>query len=212
MERTEEAWPFVVTRNRVLDWRPIIAPAFMVEQGGYYLLTYESATEEDQTSTTPRERVISTEHFGDLTLVYTTAPATRRLLGEASDQVLLDGGSRRISITIGLVLRGRHPGAATRWQHSLGDVTQMAAEAFPKFWATDDEKTEVIASQPVVHAVPSTWRWALILIGAIAFVFILVYLMTRKRHLTTPSTSARRTHDRDRGTAHHTPESGRART
>jgi len=200
VERTGEAWPFVVTRNRVLDWRPIIAPGFMVEQGGYYLLTHESATEEDQPSTAPRERVISTERFGDLTLVYTTAPATRRLLGEDSDQVLTDRGSRRISITAGLVLRGRRPGAATRWQHRLGDVTQMAAEAFPKFWATDDEKTEVIASQPVasrmavtpatsvqskpVHAAPSTGRrWALILIpiGAIAFAFIIVYLMTRGR-------------------------------
>ena len=41
---------------------------------------------------------------------------------------------------VGLVLRGRHPGAATRWQHSLGDVTQMAAEAFPKFWVTDTKR------------------------------------------------------------------------
>jgi hypothetical protein len=198
VESTEEAWPFVVTRNRVLDWRPIIAPEFMVEQGGYYLLTPESATEEDQPSTAPRERVISTERFGDLTLIYTTAPATQRLLGEASDQVLTDKGSRRISITAGLVLRGRHWGAAARWQHRLSDVTQMAAETFPKFWATDDEKTEVIASQPVASrtavtpaasvqskAVPVTStgrRRALILIGAITFAFIIVYVMTRKRH------------------------------
>lgn len=202
MEPTEKAWPFVVTRNRLLDWRPIIAPDFMVKQGSHYLLTYESAGEEDDPATGPRERVISTESSGPLTLIFSSRPAIHRLLGEPSDQVLVDREGRQIRVTVGLVLVGSYPGALDRWRNSLNEVEQMATEAFPKFWAEEDETTAPVTSQPITsaaqvtsiapptraplhtpgHSASTVRRWAPVLIGAAAFAFIVViYLLIRGR-------------------------------
>jgi hypothetical protein len=149
------AWPFVVTRNRLLDWRPIVAPDFMIAQGGEYLLVH-GADPGDQPSPSPVfERLVTTERYGDLTLLARSRHATADLIGGSAQEQLLDRVGRPIQLIEGLVVPGRHPGCAARWQDQLAHVDAIAHQAFPDFWRSDDEAEPPAPSQPLTELRPA---------------------------------------------------------
>jgi hypothetical protein len=149
------AWPFVVTRNRLLDWRPIVAPDFMIDRGGEYLLVH-AADPGDVPAPSPLfERVVTTERYGDLTLLARSRQATADLIGGSAQEQLVDRVGRPIQLIEGLVLPGRHPGCAARWQAQLARVDAFARRAFPGFWQSEDEAEPPAPSQALTEAGPA---------------------------------------------------------
>jgi hypothetical protein len=133
------AWPFVVTRNRLLDWRPIVAPDFMITRGGEYLLVHAADPGDAPCPSPVFERIVTTNRYGDLTLLAKSLQATADLIGGPPSELLLDRAGRSIQLIEGLVLQGRHPGAAPFWEDQLRSVDSVAHEAFPEFWRSEDE-------------------------------------------------------------------------
>jgi len=133
------AWPFVVTRNRLLDWRPIVAPDFMIAQGGEYLLVHGADPGDGPIPSPVFERIVTTKRYGDLTLLACSRHATADLIGGSSQEQLVDRVGRPIQLIEGLVLPGRHPGCAARWQAQLAQVDAIAQQSFLDFWQSDDE-------------------------------------------------------------------------
>lgn len=149
------AWPFVVTRNRLLDWRPIVAPDFMIAQGGEYLLVHAADPGDGPTPSPLFERVVATERYGDLTLLARSRQATADLIGGSAHEQLVDRVGRPIQLIEGLVLPGRHRGCAARWQAQLARVDAIARQSFPDFWRSEDEAQLPAPSQELTEAGPA---------------------------------------------------------
>jgi WD40 repeat protein len=93
-----------VSRNRTLDYRTIVAPKFICNEGISSLLANKS--EGDLTA--PGEaiyREIYNSKVGDLTLVFHIVDARRTDIGLEDDGILKDEFGREISLTVGIVLR-----------------------------------------------------------------------------------------------------------
>ena len=96
-----EAWPFIVARNATLDWRPILAPPFLIEaEADYLLVTQTSGPGEG--STLPRLSVIDSSKAGAITIAYRSVPATSALLGRTPAEPLLDRFGRPLHVVEGL--------------------------------------------------------------------------------------------------------------
>jgi hypothetical protein len=151
MNEGSYAWPFAVSRNSWLDWRPCVAPAHMIAQGGEYFLVH-AADPGDQPCPSPVfERVVSTERYGDLTVLARCLPATADLIGGSSQEQLRDRAGRPIQLIEGLILPGRQPGSAAHWQDQLVQAHEIAQRAFPEFWRSEDEAAPPTPSQPLTR-------------------------------------------------------------
>lgn len=154
MDEQQYAWGFAVTRNKLLDWRPMLAPEFMIAQGGEYFLVHAADPEDGPDPSRVVERIVTSERYGDLTLVVRNIEATADLIGGSPREQLLDRTGRPIQMIEGLVLRGRHPGSAARWEDQLTRVDVMARRAFPRFWESEDEAEPPVPSQPLTRSEP----------------------------------------------------------
>lgn len=152
------AWPFVVTRNRLLDWRPIVAPDFMIAQGGEYLLVHGADPGDGPIPSPVFERIVTTKRYGDLTLLACSRHATADLIGGSAQEQLVDRVGRPIQLIEGLVLPGRHPGCAARWQAQLAQVDAIAQQSFLDFWQSDDETEPPAPSRALTETGPAAER------------------------------------------------------
>ena len=90
-------WPFLVTSNRILDYRAVVAPDFMVDADASEILFRETPGEPNEH---PTFRELSDTKAGDLTLAYRVVFAT-----EGSER-LKDSIGRPILRIEGFVARG----------------------------------------------------------------------------------------------------------
>ncbi|MGH3586183.1 MAG: hypothetical protein ACRDQ0_07640, partial [Pseudonocardia sp.] len=88
-----EVWPFVVTRNPVLDWRAIYAPEFLLAAHDDYRLVTATAGQHPEPGRVARS--------GDLTLAFASRPASD-VLGPARGR---DGFGRLVHVIEGVVTR-----------------------------------------------------------------------------------------------------------
>jgi hypothetical protein len=140
------AWPFVVARNRLLDWRPIVAPQFMVEDKSSFLLTYEAVHDGGSDSSQPARRLVAASRSGALTLVFRTiAPLPN---GGGTDQPL-DKVGRPIFLVTGVVVKGDAPNALATWGPQLSQIDQLARCAFDQFWGAENEDYMASLSGPL---------------------------------------------------------------
>jgi hypothetical protein len=151
MDEGSYAWPFAVSRNAWLDWRPCVAPAHMIAQGGEYFLVHASDPGDRPCPSPVFERVVSTERYGDLTVLARCLPATADLIGGSSQEQLRDRAGRPIQLIEGLILPGRQPGSAADWQDQLLQAHEIAQRAFPEFWQSEDEAAPPAPSQPLTR-------------------------------------------------------------
>ena len=154
--RDSRAWPLVVTRNRLLDWRPIVAPDFMIAQGGEYLLVHGADPGDGPSPSPVFERIVTTERYGDLTLLARSRQATADLIGGSPQEQLLDRTGRPIQLIEGLVL----PWATPRLHSPLARPAcpggrHRLPQAFPDFWRSEDEAEPPAPSLPLTETGPS---------------------------------------------------------
>jgi hypothetical protein len=151
MNEGSYAWPFAVSRNAWLDWRPCVAPAHMIAQGGEYFLVHAADPGDRPCPSPVFERVISTERYGDLTVLARCLPATADLIGGSSHEQLRDRAGRPIQLIEGLILPGHQPGSAAGWEDQLARAHEIALHAFPEFWRSEDETAPPTPSQPLTR-------------------------------------------------------------
>lgn len=142
-----EAWPFIVARNATLDWRPILAPPFLVDaQADYLLVTETSAPGEDANQ--PNLAVIESAKVGTITLAFRSIPATSALLGRTPVEPLADRFGRPLHVVEGIVIRGAH---RVHWGHLRPAIDGVRAETlslWPAFWEQESETDPPARSQP----------------------------------------------------------------
>lgn len=136
-------WPFVVTRNRLLDWRPVAAPAFLVDAHRDFLLLGGTAgPDHPQPPTTTR---VDDDELGPLTLLYRSRPVAACLADV--DGATTDRFGRPIHAVEGVVARGT-TGPEPDVLDRIGPLTDDVVRAF---WSCEDEGTPPVATEPVTQ-------------------------------------------------------------
>src|SRR3712207_6693249 len=100
-----DAWPFLVSRNRSLDYRAVVAPDFLVRAGRAQILAV-AATGDPTAPDHIFARQIRDADVGDVTLVFQVVTARE------GGEVLTDGFGREIEWVEGVVLKGREDDAS----------------------------------------------------------------------------------------------------
>lgn len=145
---TLEAWPFVVARNATLDWRPILAPAFLVDAQADYLLVTETA-DAGQDPAQLSQSVIESSKVGTMTLVFRSVPATSSLLSRTPVEPLLDRFGRPLHVVEGLVIRGADDGVHGDLGAAVDGVRAETLRLMPAFWKERSETAPAARSTPV---------------------------------------------------------------
>lgn len=143
-----QAWPFIVARNATLDWRPILAPPFLIEAQADYLLVTEIPGPGPEL-TKPGVIVVRSAQAGPVTIVYSRTPATSELLGRLPAEPLVDGFGRPLHVVEGLVLRGDLSTLPRGLQPLLDRVRAETLRLMPPFWDEEDEAAKPAPSQPL---------------------------------------------------------------
>jgi hypothetical protein len=141
------AFPFVVARNKTLDWRPLLAPAPLVGSAEEYALVLETGSSRHPTPVTAcRWRDHTSTPW---LLAYRSIPAAPGLVGEEGTEQLSDRFGRGLFLVEGVALRGVHEARPELVAELIERVHPQAVAAFREFWSADDERVAVQATQPL---------------------------------------------------------------
>lgn len=145
---TAQAWPFIVTRNATLDWRPILAPPFLIDAKADYLLVTETSGPSPEL-TQPSMNVVESAGAGTITVVFSSIQATTEMLGRQPAEPLADRFGRPIHVVEGLVLRGAQDPSPSDLQSTLDRVRDETLRLLPAFWDEEDEAAPPARSRPM---------------------------------------------------------------
>ena len=102
MMKSFDTWPFLVSCNKYLEYRTIVAPSFMCEARISSILA--KAVEGDLTEPgTALYREINNSNVGNLTLIFRILEATASDIGTEGNEVLKDSFGRAIYLIEGIV-------------------------------------------------------------------------------------------------------------
>jgi hypothetical protein len=141
-----KVWPFLVSRNRELDYRPIVAPQLFVEKGASILLAEAAGGELTQLGhATYRE--IHGSLVGNVTLIFRVVMAEKRYIDIQESDPLRDQFGRVIRFIEGVVLEGLVPEVII----TVKDI-QAAQEYVKPFYKEFWEETERSFSAKPSHS------------------------------------------------------------
>lgn len=139
-----EAWPFLVGRNAILDYRPILVPGFLSNDSG----KIQDTASIDHDSSSFKTDYISDKKYGNLTFVYRSVPA------EENGEILVDAYNRPIYLVEGFVVKNKHV-KIEEAQQFFQKVEPTINRAFRKFWGLT-EAPHATVSEPCFMNVTAT--------------------------------------------------------
>ena len=134
-----EVWPFLVSRNRYLDYRTVVAPDFICEAKTGNLLA--RVTTGDLTE--PGKgfiRQIFGSKVGDFTIVYRILKATQKdLNSQVGDEILKDQFGREILLIEGVVIQEiKTQKNVFISQKNIEEIHHKLTGGYTKFWEHRD--------------------------------------------------------------------------
>lgn len=144
-----KVWPFLVSRNRHLDYRTVVAPDWLCKENIPNLLSRVA----DGQLTEPGHAIFRKVHnskAGDFSVIFRVRTATNQDIGFQSQdthEILKDSFGRHIYLIEGLVLKEMNPSFIS--QENLEEAYKQLVEvyqAYSKFWDCNDPP-QVISSQ-----------------------------------------------------------------
>jgi hypothetical protein len=143
---TEIAYPFVVARNRTLDWRALVAPEELITSNEDYGLVLQTGDEHPAPVTVRRWNDHSARSW---VLCYRSVPADPEFVGEGGTGQLKDKFGRNLYLVEGVALRGSGVPSTAQATELVEQVHGEAVSAFKSFWSEVDEAALPTASTPV---------------------------------------------------------------
>jgi hypothetical protein len=148
---TEIAYPFVVARNRTLDWRALVAPDELISANEDYALVLQTGEEHPAPVTIRRWEDHSARPW---VLCYRSVPADPGFVGEDRSGQLKDKFGRKLYLVEGVVLPGSGEPSTARARELVEQVHDDAVSAFRDFWSEVDEAVPPVPSAPIRAASP----------------------------------------------------------
>lgn len=140
-----DCWPFLVSRNRYLDYRTIVAPDFICQIKDDSILAKTAGgdlTGEDEAF----YREIHKSKAGKLTLVFRVIETTLEDMGIEGSGVLKDSFGREIRLIEGIVIKELIPDVILT-KGNLQKAHEMVIEPYREFWGCTS------SSQPATPSV-----------------------------------------------------------
>ncbi len=132
-------WPFLISRNRVLDYSVIVAPDFLIQAGQeQYLRSWIG----DQTSQYIAVSEVKHPRLGTLSIVFRKFEAV-----DENNNILKDEHGRPILWIDGLIFRESIQGFTVS-EEQLDKGYSKLFEVYEKFWESD-ENIQAISSSPM---------------------------------------------------------------
>lgn len=125
-----EAWPFLVSRNRYLDYRTVVAPGFITGSSTFLSRTVGGDLSKRGQATC---REIHGSRDGDITLVFRVIEANGIDIGKPNDPVLKDSFGRTIYLIEGIAIRGKGLDLWVR-EKTFDQVHQQIIGCYRAFW------------------------------------------------------------------------------
>ncbi len=130
--KNSDCWPFLVSRNRSLDYRTIVAPDFLCEIGDASILAKTAGgdlTGEDEAF----YREIHKSKAGELTLVFRVIETTLEAMGIEGSGFLKDSFGREIRLIEGIVIKGLIPEVRVT-KNALEMAHEKVISPYREFW------------------------------------------------------------------------------
>lgn len=127
-----DCWPFLVSRNRDLDYRTIVAPDFMCEVGAAGVLA-NTAGGDLTGENVAFYREIHKSKVGRLTIVFRVIETTLEDMGIEGSGVLKDSFGREIRLTEGIVIKGLLPDVIVT-KDAIEMAHGMIIQPYREFW------------------------------------------------------------------------------
>lgn len=125
-----EAWTFLVSRNRYLDYRTVVAPNFILGTTTFLARAVGGdLSKTDQAN----YREIHNSKDGDIALIFRVIEATGGDIGEEEIATLKDSFGRTISLIEGIAIRGKHQHILVN-QEIFDRVHMEAIDHYRTFW------------------------------------------------------------------------------
>ena len=132
-----KVWPFLISRNRYLDYRTVVAPDFICEAKVSNLLARVAEGELTDQGQGIMRNIIGSK-AGDFTIVFQVVTAKERDINtEGNDRVLKDQFGREIYIFEGIVAKGIREGFAIS-DSDFQEVHQQLTAKYEDFWGLVD--------------------------------------------------------------------------
>ncbi len=141
MSKNIEVWPFLVSRNQLLDYRTVVAPDFMCQDQTTGLLartTEGNLTNHDQAY----YRKLYGSKSGELTIIYQVREAQAEYIHEGEQGILKDAFGREIYFIEGIVLRGIQL-AVDIAPESLKSNSPQLIDAYRNFWTWESPQSAI---------------------------------------------------------------------
>jgi hypothetical protein len=127
-----EAWPFLVSRNRYLDYRTVVAPKFICEAGISNLLARVADGDLTQSGCAYIRRVQGSK-AGDFSIIFQVVEATEKDINpEGENQVIKDQFGREIYLLEGILVK--QFGDVNVTQEYLEKAHDMLVISYRQFW------------------------------------------------------------------------------
>lgn len=174
-----KAWPFLISRNKKVDYWTLVAPQFMIGTSGPALLRLELGKPGDEPGKIIY-RQIHVPEVGEISLFFRMIEARRQHIGQSGDKALIEiDGGRTIYLIEGIVLEGVKPDIPVT-DEILQTAHDQIEPVFREFWKTTASSFDVRPSQalplegPPLRPPPPPPKQKLIiaLVGAAAIIIV----------------------------------------
>ena len=144
-----QAYPFLVSRNRSLDYRTVVAPSFLIDKGISSVLARAAGGN----LTLPGYaicREIQGTQVGDFTLVFHIIEANQKdIYPDKADEILIDPFGREIVFIEGVVLKER-PDKFVVTQGLFDSIHDQILNSYRSFWEdTNLFEASVVSVDPL---------------------------------------------------------------
>ncbi len=144
-----EAWTFLVSRNRYLDYRTVVAPNFI---SGTTTFLARAVGGDLSKKGQANYREIHNSKDGDITLIFRVIEATGGDIGEGEIETLKDSFGRAISLIEGIAIKGKHPYILVN-QEIFDHVHMEAIAHYRTFWNQVTPEAALISQSFVLPTV-----------------------------------------------------------
>lgn len=127
-----KAWPFLISRNRVFDYRPIVVPQPLIEKEASTLLV-EIAGGSLSAPNTATYREVRSSLIGNMGFVFRVVRAEQGHVGLSGSDPLRDEVGRPINLIEGLVLEGITRGVVIT-KEDFRAAHEAIEAAYREFW------------------------------------------------------------------------------
>lgn len=144
-----ETWPFLVSRNRDLDYRTVVAPDFICAAKASNLLARVAEGDLTEEGKLFFRQIYETK-AGDFAIVFQVLNATEKCLNpqQKTDGVLKDTFGREIYLIEGLVVKGigsKKDFSITDLQ--MDEVHSLLMNSYQQFWYDTEPQAAISSSQ-----------------------------------------------------------------